>query len=292
MVPVDRTPGSDRVLGRLALLPLADKARVMLLHVVPENLPSPDRRNAERDARKSLGDETRHLRKLLPGSVVIEPAVKRGAAAEEIAACAKAMNAELIIMGRGRGRPLRDVFLGSTAERVTRQSRLPVLVVRLPSRTVYSRPALALDLDQAAQEILRVMFRVIPPPRPRVQIIHAVDDPYRGMMYSNPSQDEEAERTAELELEASAALAKLLATTLVQNDAPIEHALYWKSHVRLGSPRLVIEKAVKKAESDLLVLGTRGYSGIAQMSLGTVAGDVLRNVACDVLVVPPRPPRK
>jgi nucleotide-binding universal stress UspA family protein len=51
----------------------------------------------------------------------------------------------------------------------------------------------------------------------------------------------------------------------------------------------VISKAVKKADTDLLVLGTHGYSGVAHMFLGSVAGDVLRDVTCDVLVVPPRP---
>jgi nucleotide-binding universal stress UspA family protein len=51
----------------------------------------------------------------------------------------------------------------------------------------------------------------------------------------------------------------------------------------------VVERAVKKADSDLLVLGTHGYSGVAHAFLGTVAGDVLRAVACDVLVVPTPP---
>jgi nucleotide-binding universal stress UspA family protein len=66
----------------------------------------------------------------------------------------------------------------------------------------------------------------------------------------------------------------------------------WKLLVRCGSPRLVIKKAVKKADTDLLVLGTRGFTGVAHLFLGTVAGDVLRDVACDVLVVPPRASRK
>lgn len=39
LVPVDLTAISDRVLGRVALLPLADGARVTLLHVVPEEFP-------------------------------------------------------------------------------------------------------------------------------------------------------------------------------------------------------------------------------------------------------------
>jgi nucleotide-binding universal stress UspA family protein len=55
---------------------------------------------------------------------------------------------------------------------------------------------------------------------------------------------------------------------------------------------VVVEKFTRKAETDLLMLGTRGYSGVAQAFLGTVAGDLLRKAKCDVLVVPPRSSRR
>ncbi|WP_438022771.1 universal stress protein [Sorangium sp. So ce233] len=74
-------------------------------------------------------------------------------------------------------------------------------------------------------------------------------------------------------------IAKLLAASLAQAKVRPAEAPPWKTHVRCGSPRLVIEKAVKKADSDLLVLGTHGDSGVAHVFLGTVAGDVLREVA-------------
>ncbi|NTX17898.1 universal stress protein, partial [Myxococcus sp. CA056] len=57
---------------------------------------------------------------------------------------------------------------------------------------------------------------------------------------------------------------------------------------RYGSPRTVIPDVVAKSRADLLLLGTHGRAGIAHALLGTVAGDVLRDVTCDVLVVPPR----
>ena len=81
LVPVDLTPISDRVLARVALLPLSDEARLTLLHVVPESLRARDRRTAERNAKKLLADETRHLAKSVPKGVSIAPAVKIGAVA-------------------------------------------------------------------------------------------------------------------------------------------------------------------------------------------------------------------
>jgi nucleotide-binding universal stress UspA family protein len=62
--------------------------------------------------------------------------------------------------------------------------------------------------------------------------------------------------------------------------------------VRYGDARSVIKQEVKKVDADLLLLGTHGHSGVANMFLGTVAGDVLREVRCDVLVVPPRRPAR
>ncbi|WP_437567007.1 universal stress protein [Sorangium sp. So ce542] len=289
LVPVDLTAISDRVIGRVARLPLADGARVTLLHVVPGNLPVRAQDRAERDARKSLVNEARHLAKALPRGVHVEPVVKVGSSVAEIADCATSTRAELIVMGRGGSRALRDTFLGSTAERVIRRGQLPVLAVRLAPRAAYSRPAVALDLEQGSTEVLALMLRLIPAPRPRVTVIHAFDTPYRGAVYPSLTEEDAEEWRNELGQTAAQQIAKLLAASLARAEVPPAEAPPWKTHVRCGSARLVIEKAVKKADSDLLVLGTHGYSGVAHVLLGTVAGDVLREVACDVLVVPARP---
>lgn len=286
LVPLDLTAISDRVLGRVALLPLADGARVTLLHVVPKNLPVRAQERAERDARKTLGNEARHLAKALPKGIDVESVVKVGSAAAEIAECATSTRAELIVMGRGGGRAIRDTFLGSTAERIIRRGQLPVLAVRLAPRAAYRRPAVALDLEEGSVDVLALMLRLIPPPRPRVAMIHAFDTPYQGMIYPSLSEEDAEEWRDELGQKATQRIAKLLSAALTRASVSPADAPSWKMHVQCGSARLVVEKIVKKVDSDLLVLGTHGYSGVAHVLLGTVAGDVLREVACDVLVVP------
>jgi nucleotide-binding universal stress UspA family protein len=289
LVPVDLSPSSDRVLARVALLPLADDAHITLLHVIPDDLSWSQQRNAERDARKALIGEARHLAQLLGRKARVEPLVSAGATATEIAAHGRAVQAELIVMGRSGGRPVRDALLGSTAERVVRRGELPVLVVRLPARQAYLRPALALDIDAACNDIVSTLLRVLTARSSLVTIIHAVNDPYRGMVYSGLSEEEVADRKEQLHQDAGVRLRQQLAASvaganILPSDAPL-----WKTQIRHGSPRTVIEKAVRKAETDLLVLGTHAHTGVAYMLLGTVAGDVLRRVPCDVLVVPPAP---
>lgn len=289
---VDLSPGSDRVLGRLSRLPIADDAQVTLLHVVPGGLRDSEQRRAEREASKALADEVRHLRKQIHEKVRVDSLVTVGTAAKEIAALATKQQAELVVMGRGGGRALRDAFLGSTAERVIRQAPVPVLVVRLAARAAYRRPALALELDQAAHEVIRLLLFVLPPPRPPVEVIHAFSSPYRGMAYASLSDDEAEEKKAELRSNATQALATLLTQALAKADVEPDDRPVWKTHVRYGSPRVVVDRALKKGETDLLVLGTHGYSGAAYLFLGTVAGDLLRAARCDVLVVPPSPRRQ
>jgi nucleotide-binding universal stress UspA family protein len=287
LVPIDLTPSSDRVLGRVSMLPLADDAQVTMLHVVPASLSPREQREAERDANKAVAAEAKHLRKSLPKNVRLHPLVKIGAAANEIGACAKRVKADLVVMSRGGGRALHDAFLGSTAERVIRQAQLPVLVVRLAPRAAYSRPALALDLDQAAHEVVRLMLLVLAPPRARIEVVHAFSMPYSSLIYPSLSDDETSQSKAEHQRAASQQLRSLLAKALTEGNVPPEDAPSWKIHVRFGSPRTVVQKAMKKSETDLLVLGTRGYSNAAYVLLGSIAGDLLREADCDVLVVPP-----
>ncbi len=286
LVPTDLSAASDRVLGRLSKLPVAQGGLVTLLHVVPGGLSPRQRRDVEHDAKESLVTEARHLATALPPSVRVRSAVKAGPAATVIAEFAAAQAAELIVMGRGSGRTWRDTFLGSTAERVMRTARLPVLAVRLAPRGPYHQPAMAIDLDEAAPRVVDWLLRLVPPPRPRLEVLHAFRAPFENLLYPSLPREDLEERRAELRHDASIQLAGILTQALARAGlAPGE--IRWKVHVRHGSARTVIAKAVKQSQFDLLVLGTHGYAGLAHTFLGSVAGDVLRQVECDVLVVPP-----
>ena len=190
-------------------------------------------------------------------------------------------------MGRGSGNSLRDVFVGSTAEQVIRQAEVPTLVVRLPDRSRYARPALAIDMDEAASRAVAVMLRLLQTPRPPVAVIHAFDAPYRSFFYPSLAEDSVDERMDDLHLKAARDVASVLRKALAKANVPLEHAPSWKTHIRFGSPRIVVDRAVRKIGADLLVLGTRGHSGAPLLFLGTVAGDLLRQSRCDVLIVPP-----
>jgi nucleotide-binding universal stress UspA family protein len=66
------------------------------------------------------------------GFVTDDIIVERGNPVEEIIKYSKDRNCDLIVMGTHGHGTLEDVMLGSTARRVIRRSKIPVLVVRLP----------------------------------------------------------------------------------------------------------------------------------------------------------------
>jgi len=57
--------------------------------------------------------------------------------------------------------------------------------------------------------------------------------------------------------------------------------------VSLGGPAHMIAEAADSAGADLIVVGSRGHSPLAQVVLGSVPVRLLQIATCPVLVVPP-----
>jgi len=66
------------------------------------------------------------------GFITDDIIVERGNPVEQILKHAEARSCDLIVMGTHGHGTLEDVMIGSTARRIVRRSKIPVLVVRLP----------------------------------------------------------------------------------------------------------------------------------------------------------------
>ena len=137
LVPVDFSPCSVNAL-RVALGMAAPDGDLTLLHVIDEHF-------IEEAVSASLGqsDEIRErlrqhaesnfeamLQDLDVGQVEVEKMIVVGTPFVEILKIARDLDLPLIVMGvRGRSAPPEEILFGSTAERVLRGSRIPVLCV-------------------------------------------------------------------------------------------------------------------------------------------------------------------
>ena len=137
LVPLDFSPGSLKALDYAFSLAEKFEASLILLHVVeptvyPDNymlLPQAVEeinQNLVQAARERLESVSRRRPHPRPA---VELLVRLGHAHSEIPDTAQAMAADLIILGTHGHAGLKQVLLGSTAERVVRQASCPVLTV-------------------------------------------------------------------------------------------------------------------------------------------------------------------
>ncbi|HEX6728974.1 MAG TPA: universal stress protein [Pyrinomonadaceae bacterium] len=137
LVPVDFSPCSLNAL-RVAIGMAAPEGDLTLLHVIDEHfvddavaagLGSTD------DIRTRLRELaevnfTNMLEGLEQGNVNVEKMIVVGSPFVEILKIARDLDLPMIVMGvRGRSTPAEELLFGSTAEKVLRGSRIPVLCV-------------------------------------------------------------------------------------------------------------------------------------------------------------------
>jgi nucleotide-binding universal stress UspA family protein len=137
LVPVDFSPCSVNAL-RVALGMAAPDGDLTLLHVIDEHFiedavsatlgQSDDIRERLRQHAESNFEAM--LSGLDVGQVEVEKMIVVGSPFVEILKIARDLDLPLIVMGvRGRSAPPEEILFGSTAERVLRGSRIPVLCV-------------------------------------------------------------------------------------------------------------------------------------------------------------------
>lgn len=285
VVATDFSPSADLALRRAALLPLAPKARVSILHVHPQDIPPRLLQAAgsimDQRLSRDLGQFGEYARAAGRSDLRITGDLSAGNPFVELIRHARRRKADLIVLGRhGRAR-VRDLLLGTTAQRVLRKSSIPLLIVNRPGRGPYRRPLLALDFGAASRPVCELAARVIDPRVPAVFVIHAYEVPYAGWLPLNRRlpgiQGQVAYR-----MEATRALRRFLAGVA-------DLGLPLRPRLRSGEPRSVILGELQRRRSDLIALGTHGRAGIARALLGTVAEIVVAGASCDVLIT--RPPR-
>lgn len=281
LAPTDFSTRSELSVKRATLLCRHFNAELQLLHVVDDDQPA-----------NVVDQETRQARSLLEAmaaevSVGLdkEPKaiVKAGDPFQEIVRIAADNGADLIAMGSHRKRILRDVFVGTTIERVMRTGNHPVLMVNSELESSYRRILVATDMSDASANALRTAKTLGFLDDTSVSLIHAFEPLARGMMIYANIEREKIEEHISQELSRTR---QNIANFISKNELG---DLQYDLRLEDGPTFQSIKSAVDKEQPDLLVIGTRGLSGAKRILLGSVADAVLREVACDILAVPPRP---
>ena len=172
----------------------------------------------------------------------------------------------------------RDKLLGSTAARIVRHAKKPVLAVRRRVQGPYSTIAVAVDFSKPSQQAFRCARSLFS--KSEFTLIHAyaVAPDYRGRNADRPLDEVEAEERSRVLRIAEQDMADLIGKA--RQGASIETLL------EQGSPDAVMTAYVDKRWPDLVVAGTRGRSATPQALIGSVTEGLLKSLPCDVLAVP------
>lgn len=214
-----------------------------------------------------------------PGRIV-RPVVLRGRPATVLVHEASVFRAELVVLGsRGLG-PLRSMLLGSVSAEVVDHAPCPVLVVRAPKigsillAVDGSAPAAAAVTFVSGARFLAghpVEVLSVAPAATRLQ-----HSPTSGVSDVAAASDARWIAARREWSEAYAAAA----TELLRSDGV--HARW---SISQGDPAHEIIEAAESFGSDLIVMGSRGLTGLTRMLVGSVTRNVLLHAGASVLVV-------
>ena len=285
LAATDFSPHALHAIRRAGVLAAALHARVKLLHVIDasplararalmggeDNLKAAYKRSAARTLEEAI--------KVLPRAVraAARSRVVHGSVLEGILEAASGSG--LLVLGARGGNPLRDLLLGSTAERLIQKGCGLLLVVKRAPRNDYRRVVVAFDFSADATAALEAALQIAPDAR--ITLVHAYEGELERTLWRGMVAEDEVERVArQARRDALMAMDRVVAR-LGQPAERVDRIV-----VRGYPPRVVLDAAARR-QADLVAVGKHGRSALEQMLIGSRSRHIVADARCDVLVAQP-----
>ena len=277
LLATDLSSRCDRALDRAAWLAKLWSARLVVLKVLePEaesmgsgrSLDLPSWRRPPARETVVAAQVRRDLGETLKGA---EVRVVEGSPAAVIDAVAREVGAGLIVTGVARDETLGRYFLGSTVERLARQTPVPLLVVKNRLRP-YGEVLVATDFSASSQHALTAAAGFFP--RAPLTLLHAWEIPFSGFL---DKPDFRRQWTAMEKRGCDEFVARSRLSEDQRRDLRVllEH----------GSADTIVRAYMGDKGVDLVVAGTHGRSGVFDVRLGGTAKRILDSAPGDVLLI-------
>lgn len=285
LAATDFSEHSRAAVERAAHLAKEQASALRLLHVISSSLLD-DLRNMMRgsaavehsvleEARVSLHDTATMLAQTTEVTATEEVATGQVIATIRTAA----EEVDLLVLGARGTNPVRDLLLGTTAERLLRTSCCPVLIVKGAPKGPYGRVIVPVDFSSYSAPALAVAVLVAP--HAHISVLHAFRVPFEARLHIAGATDDTIRLYCdEQRQEATRHIDRLMTEYL-------PHVRQRTCLVERGDPSPVILAQAQARSADLIVLGKQGQSRAEELFLGSVTRHVLAGSTCDVLVVSP-----
>ena len=212
------------------------------------------------------------------GHLQVEYEVRTGKPFAELIIARRAWQADLIVVG---GASKQDPsFLGSTSERIVRKAMVPVMVAKKVLSAGAKTFLVPTDFSDCARRAAQEALILAESFHGRIVFLHVVDlyplysigyaDDFGVALPLTPPAPEVIEGEWQNFL----------------SGLPVEK-VQWEKYTEEGEAATAIVHQAEQRETDVIVMGTHGRTGLDHMLLGSVAEKVVRRAHCPVLTIRP-----
>ncbi|MCC7370853.1 MAG: universal stress protein [Chloroflexi bacterium] len=282
LVPLDGSEFAERAVPYAAQLAVTMQAHLILFHVM-HDVPAPVRAWNELDIAARIEHLAGQLR--MNGVQTTAQTVVGEHPAARILRAADEQKVDILVMSTHGASGLGRWLYGSVADAVLNQARVPVLLVPSTSHHPWPKdrplkvmvPLDGSDLSEAALGPARKMAQAIGGQLLLTRVVEPTPDIVDGLDPLSLS----FRRPGEADLEMARAYLDDLAAAQQPTEQPVD------TLVDEGRPGTVLAALARQEGVDLIVMATHGRTGLARLTMGSVATATVQRAHVPVLLVRP-----
>lgn len=287
IVAIDFSSSCRNALREAARRASLDSATLTAVHVMNEFLVHELKQALMTDQATVRADWLERLKKFIAdaevGAVAVQAEVRIGHPFTELVEACHAHKADLLIMG-AKGSKNEPHRVGAITAKCVRKAPVNVLVVRDDAQGPFQKIVTCVDFSENAAKAVQCALHLAKQDGASVDCLHvyqsalALSLDYGSFAPALPMvPDTAAVDYWRRDLEAFVA-------PLAQEAAGVPVTTLVKEHVNI---REAILQHVEETHASLVVLGTRGKSGLRELLIGTTAETIVQHAPCSILAVKP-----
>lgn len=282
LLATDLGSNSDRAMERAITLANETGAKLHIIHATPAYA-HPAKKKATIALKQNAEELIRFYLdgyKSTSGLDISITVMQGGDAFAHILDYAYKIKADLIVMGMHGKAKFRDLFVGTTLERVVRKGGKPVLMVKNKVAGPYKNVLAGIDFAPGSRSALRMAMEFAP--KATFCVVHSYDIPHyakTSYVYSMSKAivEERCQKDLKAFLKTETAYFKK-----EHGGMPVK----LKGKLVVGSVYDSLVRQASAVKADVIAIGAHEHFGyvLPSSKLGGVAEDILANPPCDVLI--------
>lgn len=288
LFPTDFSPRSEQALEHALLFARAYKAELYILHItvlLGDDPHHPEfhfehRGEIYQNVRAAVDSDYQALMSRHPhdGIPLVFERRRSSSVANGILDYSAELGIDLVVMGTEGKKGVKKAIMGSVASKVVQISPVPILTLRVleEQRKVerFDKIVAPIDFSEASERTLDMAISIAKKHGSELHLLHVVEDFSRFPSFYRPTMPESAD---ELGAKAEKQLSQLIKSK--KNLPPLFY------HHRHGRPSTSIAEFAAEEEMDMIVISTRGMTGLHHFIIGSTTERVISLASCPVMTI-------